>query len=197
MGKAEKTRKRIIRQSAPVFNKKGFAGTTLTDIINATGLTKGGIYGNFSGKEEIALEAFEYNKDQLFNYLHEKITEKNSALEELHTFFRVHGLAIQQIEGGCPILNTAIDSDDTHPELRKRAKASVLIWINYLKKIIVKGIEAGEIRNEIDPERYARMFISMVEGAVFMGRLTGKTDAYLDVTNHIRRVIDMELRLSS
>jgi TetR/AcrR family transcriptional regulator, transcriptional repressor for nem operon len=197
MGKAEKTRKRIIRQSAPVFNKKGFAGTTLTDIINATGLTKGGIYGNFSGKEEIALEAFEYNKDQLFNYLHEKITKKNSALEELHTFFRVHGLAVQQVEGGCPILNTAIDSDDTHPELRKRAKASVLIWINYLKKIIVKGIEAGEIRKGIDPERYARMFISMVEGAVFMGRLTGKTDAYLDVTNHIRRVIDMELRLSS
>ena len=194
MSKAEKTRQRIIRQSAPLFNKKGYAGTTLSDILNVTGLTKGGVYGNFSGKDEIAIEAFEYNKDQLFNYLHEKVSVKDSAIEQLHTFFKVHGLAVQQIEGGCPVLNTAIDADDTHPELHKKAKAAVLVWINYLKRILINGIESGEVRKQIDPERYARMFISMVEGAVFMGRLTSKPEAYLDVTDHIHRVIDTELK---
>jgi TetR/AcrR family transcriptional regulator, transcriptional repressor for nem operon len=196
MGKAEQTRQRIIRQSAPVFNRKGFAGTTMSDILNVTGLTKGGIYGNFSGKDEIALEAFDYNKDQLFSELHKKVSGVESPVEQLHTFIRAHGLAVQRIDGGCPILNTAIDADDSHPELKKKAKAAVLVWINYLKNIISTGIQSGEIREQIDPERYARMFISMIQGAVFMGRLTSRPDAYLDVSDHIHRIIDVELKLN-
>jgi TetR/AcrR family transcriptional regulator, transcriptional repressor for nem operon len=195
LSKAQRTRKRIIEQSAPLFNSKGYAGTALSDILKATGLTKGGVYGNFSGKDEIALEAFEYNKDQLFNNLHDEISRKDAAVDQLHAFFRVHGLVIREIDGGCPILNTATEADDTHPELNKKAKAAVLVWINYLKTIIKKGIENKEIREEINPERYARMFISMLEGAVFMGKLTGDPEAYLEVTRHIRRVIDTELRM--
>ncbi len=197
LSKAERTRKRIIEQSAPLFNSKGYAGTAMSDIMKATGLTKGGVYGNFSGKDEIALEAFEYNKDQLFNRLHEKITQKDMAIDQLHAFFKVHGLVIQEIDGGCPLLNTAIEADDTHPELNKKAKAAVFVWINYLKNIIRKGVENKEIREGINPERYARMFISMLEGAVFMGKLTGDPEAYLEVTRHIRRVIDTELRVIS
>lgn len=192
--KAEQTRQRIIEQSAPIFNKNGYAGTALSDIQKATGLTKGGIYGNFSGKDEIAISAFEYNKEHLFNNLHEHISRKSSAVDKLHTFFKVHGVVISEFDGGCPILNTVIEADDTHPELNKRAKAAVLIWINYLKNIIRNGIEEGEIRENVNPERYARMFISMVEGAVFMGKLTESPEAYLDVIRHIQRVIDTELK---
>ncbi|MCP2807331.1 TetR family transcriptional regulator, partial [Salmonella enterica subsp. enterica serovar Typhimurium] len=59
--KAERTRQYIIDKAAPIFNKKGYAGTSLNDLIEATGLTKGAIYGNFENKDEIALEAFDYN----------------------------------------------------------------------------------------------------------------------------------------
>lgn len=193
--KSERTRKRIIETSAPIFNKKGYAGTSVSDIIKATGLTKGGIYGNFSGKDEIALEVFEYNKDRLFLSLHEKVSEKSSPLERLHAFFRTHGTVIQKFPSGCPLLNTAMEADDTHPALNKRAKAAVFIWINYLKGIIRSGIKKGEIRGEIDPERYARIFVSMLEGAVFMGKLTDAPEAYLDVTRQIHKIIDKELKV--
>ncbi len=191
--KAERTRNRIIEAAAPVFNRKGYAGTALSDIINATGLTKGGIYGNFSGKDEIAMEVFEYNKDRLFEQIHQQVKAVESPLQQLHTFFQVHGEVIQTFPEGCPILNTAVESDDTHPELKKRARAAVLIWINYLKGIIRQGIQAGEFRPVSSPDRYARTFISMVQGAVFMGRLTGNQEAYEDVIHQIRRVIDLEL----
>lgn len=192
-GKAEKTRQRIIEASAPVFNKQGFAGTSMSDILKVTGLTKGGVYGNFSGKEELALEAFEYNKEKLFLGLEKHLKGKEGALEKLHTFFRAHGLVIQQFSGGCPILNTAIEADDTHHELKKRARAAVLIWVNYLKGVIRSGIDKGEIRDTVDEERISRMLISLLEGAVFMGKLLDKPDAYKDVIRHIRRVIDVEL----
>ena len=57
--KAERTRQFIIEASAPIINKKGVAGTSLTDIMEATKLAKGGIYGNFENKEEICKEIFQ------------------------------------------------------------------------------------------------------------------------------------------
>lgn len=45
--KSERTRQFIIEKVAPIFNRKGYAGTSLSDLTEATGLTKGAIYGNF------------------------------------------------------------------------------------------------------------------------------------------------------
>ena len=58
MKKSLRTRQHIIQTTSKLFNKQGFAGTSLSDLSSATGLTKGGIYGNFKNKEEVALEVF-------------------------------------------------------------------------------------------------------------------------------------------
>ena len=60
MGKGELTRERIIAQAAPLFNQRGFAGCSMQDVMEATGLEKGGLYRHFSSKEELAAEAFRY-----------------------------------------------------------------------------------------------------------------------------------------
>src|SRR5271170_2332921 len=59
--KGEQTRGDIIRKSAPLFNQRGYEGTSLSDLMEATGLQKGGIYRHFSSKEELATEAFDYS----------------------------------------------------------------------------------------------------------------------------------------
>src|SRR5688572_3708282 len=61
MNKAQRTRQLIVEKTAPVFNVKGYAGTSLSDMTEATGLTKGSVYGNFANKEEVALAAFDHN----------------------------------------------------------------------------------------------------------------------------------------
>jgi TetR/AcrR family transcriptional repressor of nem operon len=58
MTKAEKTKAFIIERSAPLFNSKGYSGTSMNDLMEITGLTKGSIYGNFENKDEVALAAF-------------------------------------------------------------------------------------------------------------------------------------------
>src|SRR5262245_44336033 len=61
MSKAKNTKSYIVEQTAPIFNKKGYTGTSLTDLTEATGLTKGALYGNFKNKNEIALAVFDHN----------------------------------------------------------------------------------------------------------------------------------------
>ena len=68
--KAQLTAQYIIETVAPIFNKNGYAATSLSDLTKATGLTKGAIYGNFKNKEELAIIAFKYNvKHHTFLYM--------------------------------------------------------------------------------------------------------------------------------
>ena len=58
--KGAATRQRIVELAAPVFNRQGYVGASMRDLIDATGLEKGGIYNHFGSKEQLALEAYDY-----------------------------------------------------------------------------------------------------------------------------------------
>jgi TetR/AcrR family transcriptional regulator, transcriptional repressor for nem operon len=60
MRKGEQTRHEIIRKAASIFNQKGYEGAAVSDLMEATGLEKGGIYRHFDSKQQLAAEAFDY-----------------------------------------------------------------------------------------------------------------------------------------
>ncbi|NEP19789.1 MAG: TetR/AcrR family transcriptional regulator, partial [Leptolyngbya sp. SIO4C1] len=59
VSKAQATRSHILRQAAIVFNRQGFAGTSMSDLMQATGLQKGGVYNHFKSKDELALATYD------------------------------------------------------------------------------------------------------------------------------------------
>src|ERR1700743_3353151 len=52
--RGEATRRRIVKQSAAVFNRRGYSGTSMSELMEATGLEKGGLYRHFASKEDLA-----------------------------------------------------------------------------------------------------------------------------------------------
>ena len=157
MRKSDVTRQLIIEKTAPLFNRKGYAGTSLNDLTLATGLTKGSIYGNFSGKDEVALAAFEYNLAQITTVIAEKAANEQTASGKLLAYAESYSALFPTISaaGGCPILNTSVEADDTHPALRKKAADAILSWKKQLERIINKGIQTQELRNDIIPAHTA------------------------------------------
>jgi TetR/AcrR family transcriptional regulator, transcriptional repressor for nem operon len=175
-GKAEKTRQFIVEKTAPIFNRKGYAGTSLNDIMAATGLTKGSIYGNFINKDDVALAAFDYNLGRVDQVILEEMRTRTTFREKLLVYTKVYEnfLEFPFPEGGCPVLNTAVEADDTHPLLKQRASDAVINWKNALTKLIQKGIGNNEFRTDIDPEQAALTIIATIEGAIMITKLTGK-----------------------
>jgi TetR/AcrR family transcriptional regulator, transcriptional repressor for nem operon len=175
-GKAEKTRQFIVEKTAPIFNRKGYAGTSLNDIMAATGLTKGSIYGNFINKDDVALAAFDYNLGKVDQVILEEMRTRTTFREKLLVYTKVYEnfLEFPFPEGGCPVLNTAVEADDTHPLLKQRASDAVINWKNALTKLIQKGIGNNEFRTDIDPEQAALTIIATIEGAIMITKLTGK-----------------------
>ncbi|WP_210486033.1 TetR/AcrR family transcriptional regulator [Rufibacter aurantiacus] len=178
MSKAERTRQFIIEKTAPIFNTKGYAGTSIADLTNATGLTKGSIYGNFTNKDEVALAAFDFNLQQVQTILRSEIQKQATAKEKLLAYVQVYSnfLKYPFPAGGCPILNTAIEADDTHEALRKKAAKAINDWKDSIINVVSQGVEQQEFSPTVNPEQVALTIIAMIEGAMMITKLTGKTN---------------------
>lgn len=188
--KAERTKSFIIEKTAEIFNKKGYAGTSMSDLTEATGLTKGSIYGNFANKEEVALAAFEYNHARIVNTVKIELDKAKTYYDKLMVYGRVYKdiLGLIGNQGGCPILNTAIDADDTNVPLRLKAAKAVFSWKKNLVDIINAGMENGEFRQGIHAEELAVSIVALIEGGVMISKVTNDTrsmDYVLTTVEHL------------
>jgi len=190
MNKGELTRQRIIAEAAPIFNQRGFAGCSMQDVMDATGLEKGGLYRHFASKEELAVEAFRYALANSVKTRTENLEQIQGAVKKLrHVVKRfVEGPSV--MPGGCPLMNTAIDADDGNPALRKLVREGIQAWKARLSRIVEEGIQRGEIRREVEPRRIANTLIATLEGALMLSRLEGTQCALQDAQATLGIVLD-------
>ena len=181
--KGDQTRQRVVEQAAPVFNRRGYWGASLRDVMEATGLEKGGIYNHFSSKDELALAAFEHNVGVMGDQIRAALQGRRHAVDRLRAIVDVyrHFAVDPPFAGGCPIMNAAVDSDDTHPALRDRVRAAMDdLRDNTVARIVTRGVERGELRPDTDPDAVATVFVATLEGALMLGQLYGGS-TYMDV----------------
>ena len=190
--KAEKTKQFIVEKTAPIFNMKGYAGTSLNDMIQATGLTKGSIYGNFVNKDDVALAAFDFNLKKVNEVISTEMASRKTFREKLLAYTKVYEnfLEFPFPEGGCPVLNTAVDADDTHPMLKQKAADAIMHWKNAIAKLIQKGIGNNEFRPDVDPEQIALTIIATIEGAIMITKLTGKLNYRRAIMGSVEKLIN-------
>ncbi|MBL1221880.1 TetR/AcrR family transcriptional regulator [Chryseobacterium sp. L7] len=200
MSKAEKTKQFIIEKTASLFNTKGYTSTSLSDITEATGLTKGSIYGNFENKDEVALEVYKYNASLLVKNMTRSLSEEfPTTIDKLYafvSFYRKNWKAVFE-NGGCPLMNAATEADDTFPDLKKQVTESFKGWIKKITFVIIDGQKNGEIHQDRDADQYGSLFIMLVEGGILLSKTTGD-DQYLHCAlDRIVFMIDKELKILS
>ena len=189
MSKAEKTRQFILEKTSALFNTKGYAGTSIADITDATGLTKGSIYGNFANKDEVALAAFDHNVRKVTSMIRAEMDKKKTIREKLLVYADVYNNTHAFPEGGCPILNTAVESDDTHEDLKKKVVDVLMSWKDLIISLLQQGIEHKEFREIQDPEQTALSIIATIEGGIMIARVTGKPHYRRQVMDHVGKMI--------
>lgn len=192
MGKAEQTRQFVIEKSAPIFNKLGYAGTSLTDLIEATGLTKGSIYGNFENKDEVALEAFRFNVRKMAQHFKAAMDKKVSYREKLLVYpdMYEHFYSNGFLDGGCPILNTSVEADDALPVLKLQARKAFLNWKSAVAGLIEEGQKIGEFKAAHNPEQVAFTILAIIEGTTMIAKLMDDEKHIKNVTEHLRLLIN-------
>jgi TetR/AcrR family transcriptional repressor of nem operon len=192
MRSAEQTKNLIISKAMAIFNTKGYMSTSLSDITKETGLTKGAIYGNFENKDALAIASFEYAVNKVMAQVRTHIKAADNAPDKLRAMAKYYEDYILNppISGGCPIINTSIEADDNHPNLRMKVIRTLGIMKDSIKKIIHRGIKEKQIKPETNVDEFAMLFYASIEGAIILSRVEGDTESYKLVLSAIDKQIE-------
>jgi TetR/AcrR family transcriptional repressor of nem operon len=195
MKKGDATRLEIIQKAAPIFNRKGFEGASLSELMLATGLEKGGIYRHFESKEQLAAEAFDFAwKTAMERRLAgtEEIENSVDRLKQIVRNFRERREGL--VPGGCPLLNTAVDSDDGNSVLRAKAKRALRGLLGRIQSIVESGKDRGEVRGDVDSNDLATLIVSTLEGSLMMRRLQKSEEPLALACRHIEEYLEEKIR---
>ena len=191
MTKAEKTRQFIIEQAAPLFNTKGVAGTSMSDIMDATGMAKGGLYGHFETKEDLSYAVVDHNMNQVGLKLRAAINKATTAKGKLEAALDFFSNPMKPpVEGGCPLLNFGMEADDTNPVIRKKVKNGIEETERVLQQIIEEGISNGEFKDNNNAREMAIKMFAMIEGATMICRVSGHNNQMKIIIDILRRDLE-------
>jgi len=183
----DETRTRILAKSGALFNTHGYKATSISDITKATGYTKGAIYRHFRNKGVLEKETLFHLSTVMFEILRERIRCEKTAGDKLRAIFRYFEsyIATPALKGGCPLMNAAIEADDSNPVLRKEALKVLDVLRDSIVVILKNGIRYGQIRKDIDLQYYATVIIASLEGAIMMSKLRGNNQDIKRVIKHL------------
>ena len=192
--KSERTRLHIIEKASHLFNQKGFYGTSMSDIMEVTGLAKGGVYGNFESKEEILLESFDHSFRKVADEIVFKIKSTDNAIDKLNAivdyYYNYHENS--PTEGGCPVLNYSRHMDNSIPQLTKAINKAIKVMLDTIVRIIEKGQKYHQIKKQIKPSMAADIIYSRLEGTLMLTKAlndNAKLSLLLDdIKNYIKEL---------
>lgn len=189
MRNPEVTRETILRQSGVLFNSQGYKATSISDITDATGFTKGAIYRHFASKDDLEMETLRHLSALMFEKLRGQIKKESTAGNKLRAVFKYFESYVTNppLKGGCPLMNVAIEVDDSNPALRK---AALKILTNLRESIIImlnNGVKHKQIRPGIDKEFYATLIVASLEGSIMMSKLSNNNEDIRRITKHLEK----------
>lgn len=184
----DQTKEKILTRSGILFNTQGYKATSISDITKATGYTKGAIYRHFRSKAALEKQTLFHLSTQMFEILRARIRCEKTAGSKLRAVFHYFESYVikPELKGGCPLLNAAVEADDSNPALRREAVKILDMLTNSVVSILKNGIRFKQIRNDIDPEYYASIIIASLEGAIMMSKLRGNNRDIKLVIKHLQ-----------
>jgi AcrR family transcriptional regulator len=171
------TRRRILEVAAESFADRGYAGTSLSDVLKASGVTKGGFYFHFPSKEALALATLRYKQEQWTGAVMAAVMRHPRAVDQLAAM--VDALCDQhEHDPACrAISRLCTELGDEHPELRPELGTQLTTWMDLVAALLRRGQDEGDIRPDVEPEIAAEVAVESFIGLETVAEvLTGRAD---------------------
>jgi len=191
--KGELTREKVLEEAARVFHRKGFLTTTVNDLLEVTGTTKGNLYFHFSGKEDVGLEVLRRAKENFRRFLCDSL-QGESPGAQLENFF-VQVLKRNRDKGfigGCMFGNTALEASDNAPAFVEVVSEVFAEWIGLLEEPLTAAQAGGQIRSDLPAFQLAEMIVASIEGGIMQSRLQKAEGPLLRTLDSLRVLLALE-----
>jgi AcrR family transcriptional regulator len=167
--KGDKTRQQIIQEALQLFSVKGYFNTSISDILEATHLTKGGLYGHFRSKEEIWYAAYDEAAKIWKNIVLKDIRQIADPLERIErsveNALRDY-LGGDVFGGGCFFANMLVELSGQSVAMNKQVLHGYIRFSKILRNWLVEANQKGLVKIGLDFKEIANFIVISINGAV-------------------------------
>lgn len=156
----------ILKSLIPVFIRKGYNGTSMQDIVEATGLNRSSIYNSFGDKQALYMAVLNhYSEKQLPMKEHILALDTNTR-SALRKFFEELFIArdLSAPNEGCLLTNCSLEMGKSDMKIKGVVLSGKKSMIENFRKIIELGQERKEISSDIDADAYASFLYNNLQG---------------------------------
>ena len=178
MGKGAETRLRILDTAQQIVLEKGFSGTSIDEIIDAAGITKGGFFYHFRGKADLAralMQRYLEQDEAFFTAVIERAEELvEDPLQRALLFMKLFAEAMGDLPGvhpGCLVASFTYESQQFDPEVREMAAAGVQRWRDIFRQRFVPVVEKYSMVRKVELDELADTLTSLMEGGIILSRV--------------------------
>lgn len=162
-------KERIIHEALRQFSTKGFMSTSITDILEAVGTSKGGLYNHFKSKEELFFAALSEAR-QIWRQRNlaglGQVERPLDKIKKLLENYRDHYLAdSDNFPGGCIFVILAVELNDQQPHLAQEVNEGFERFKGMVKRLLDQEKEAGGLKEGVDTGLVTEMIFSGILGA--------------------------------
>ena len=175
---AKATRQDVLRSALQVFSEKGYAATTLKEIADRAGVTRGAVYWHFDNKADLyntLLAEFSAISSQVVA----KAVEAGGTLPEI--LKRIFVRLLQEVERDRELravleleLFTMLRISELEASRQKQLEAGEQLLAG-IAQAMEEGIQAGSLRKDFEPITMARSFLAFQKGAIQLWLLNPKS----------------------
>jgi len=157
------TRAFILQTAAEVFAERGYADTTLSELIARSGMTKGAFYFHFASKEQLAFAVLEEKQHRWLERVRDQVLAVPTAIEQLGAL----GRALIRLHREDPSAYSAsrLSRDLSRmPEHSDSIRAHTRDWIELVADIIARAQQDGDLPAHVDPTGFATVLVAATDG---------------------------------
>ncbi len=161
------TRERLVAVAADLLQRRGYAGVGVSEIIEASGATKGSMYFHFpGGKEELAVEALRDRATQIARLIEHLLSSSPDAATAVAAFAAVLAARLEDsdFQRGCALATAVLDAGTEHDAVRVAVRSGYDRWLELLEQ---RMADDGVVD---DPAAEAVLVLSALEGALILAR---------------------------
>jgi len=150
---SEQTKHQIIEAATSLFARKGFYGTTISDLTQAVGLTKGALYYHFKDKDDIFFAVVDSVRRIWEKSVGEEIENASTSttIEQMNILFKKHAEMISENEFMCLVMSNLMNEmESVNPKFSSVLEEIYEDFIHFVNVLVQQGQMKGEIRKDID-----------------------------------------------
>lgn len=188
----DERRAAILAGALECFVSKGFQATTIDDIVKHLGISKGGLYGYFSSKEDMYIQMANKRMDEMVASLGAKFKDLPQAADRIaYLFSRIKAQPLQELRKWMSFHMEFMLYASRHPKLVDLHNRYMDKAITLIGELIQDGKQSGEFREDLDSTAASYLFWSVRDGLAFHFLLDGQDERYAAMVDDME---DMVLR---